>query len=772
MSKTPSPSSAPPPARSVLAGRAAGVLRALLVVAVLAGGAFAIAVRDADPSWWAFPIRPGALVDGWRVVDVQRTASHVHLTLDHAGERASVKVEHRPTAPAPAPLRFAGRYRVDPQAGQPTPDAAALDAIAAQIEAWEASTPAPPAFVRPPGDAPQPWQPTERRVLDAALIVGLAGLVGLGGRLRDLLRPVAFATWIEALAIAGGFTALVRHFGTAGVWHANAHGWDRAADLAHHTPPWNASLGLLHGFGFYTLMDPLVAGGPDGGRDVFDVATAVTFAALLLWFVALRLFLGEDRRALVALAALAWSPLLLRVGPTEAMYVPALLYAGALALAVEALICTGDAVFLVAAAPSLVLVMDTRADLLVLAPAAVLLRLGSAGALSALLRRWPVWATALLVAASQVPRALTFAAVDKATGTGRSLFDPWRDPRSALLLTVLALAALAWPPIARRLPSPRPTARWIALAVGGLAGAGALVAWRFRPDGYAPSPQVHPMLDPDWTAPWLIASALVGLLLQRRRAPAQFTFVAGGAAAALLVYLGRYDCLSTYSATALATAPLIAILLSEGVVGLLELVTLRDPVILTVAAAVLGTGTYARADLLRTRFPKQQQWDELQTALALLDDRALVWPADDDLPAELASRHLRPDRMDLPRYVGDRVRLMSVRAWEAAPVEAVFLLSTDCYRPILSRGGPPVAWTGAWTTWSYLHTPVASTAPRYAVDGLSDEQPFSFAECDRMLAGGAVLHQTPLTAATSGSIYEEVRGARPVIGVVAVRPDR
>jgi len=335
---------------------------------------------------------------------------------------------------------------------------------------------------------------------------------------------------------------------------------------------------------------------------------------------------------------------------------------------------------------------------------------------------------------------------------------------------VLALAVLGWPPIARRLPSPRPATRWAALATGALVGIGALIAWRYRPEGYTPSPQIHPLLDPDWTAPWLAGLALPGMLMLYQRAPGRFTFVGGGAAGALLVYLGRYDCLSTYTATALATLPLLAILIAEGLVGALELVTAHDAVVLSVAAVAIGAGTWARSDLLHTRFPKQQQWDELQAALRLLEGRPLVWPSDADLPDELASRHLRPDRMDLPRYVGDRVRLMSVGEWEAAPTEALFLVSTDCYRPILSRGGGQVAWTGAWSTWSYLHTPVASSGPRYAVDGLSDARPFSFPECDRMRAAGTLLRETPLTAATSGSIYEEVRGAGAVIGVISLRP--
>lgn len=766
-------------------------VRRLAAAAVLFTGLAWIGLRDADPAWFAVPLALGPLGDA-TLVDVRRTPSQVHLTLEADGTRYSLRITHRRTRPDRAPppihrdgqpqlddvavpLYRVGRYRLESQPGQPRPPQDVVEAVHQRLDAWESAWPPPPAFVTAPGDRPEPWQPAERQLLDLALIISLAGLVGLAGRLRRDLRPIPLWAWGTALAIGGTFTTLTRQLGSAGVWHANAHGWDRVADLSFGVPPWNASLGLLHGFGFYTLMHPLVGGGPEGGRDVFDVATSVTFVALLFWFVALRLFLRDEVRALVGVAALAWSPLLLRVGPTEAMYVPAVLYAGGAAVAVELWLATRDRAYALAMLPPLLLCMQTRAELLLLAPAAVALRVITAAdgpALRALLH--PAWLGAVAVAAAaSVPRLWTFLDVDKATGSGRPLVDPWRDPRSAVLSTVLLLAALSWPAIAQRLPSTAPRQRWAAAGLGVVGAVAAFAAWNMRGDGYDPSFVIHAMLDPTWSPPWLIAAPLAGVVLLRARDAAAASFLAGAASAALMLYIGRYDCLSTYLATGLATAPLLAAATSEGLVGGLERLRARPAFTLPVALLVIASGPWWAREGLEARWPKQQQWDMIVAAAAAVPDSAmLVWPSNDDLPEDLAAHGVRADRIDLGRYVGDRISVGSIETYladEAPGMPTYFLRTLDCARPLLARDGSAEAWTGGgYAKWTYLPTDIASTAPRYRVEGISADEAFLMPECQRALRAARPMLEVRAVLGASGSIYEETQGAAPTIGLYRV----
>ncbi|HMV70200.1 MAG TPA: hypothetical protein PKA64_25385, partial [Myxococcota bacterium] len=290
-------------------------------------------------------------------------------------------------------------------------------------------------------------------------------------------------------------------------------------------------------------------------------------------------------------------------------------------------------------------------------------------------------------------------------------------------------------------------------AIGAAIGAGAVVvawlAWRGRADGYDPSGQIHPMLDPTLTAPWLIAAAAWGAW--ELRGTATFTALVGGIAGSLLLYLGRYDCLSTYASTGLATAPLVAALMACGLA--------RLPVPAVVVA--LASGVAWSHGWLTVRYPKQQQWDLIQRAVAELPPGAtLLYPSDADLPPDLAARGYKADRLDLARYVGDRVRTGGL----GEPGPAWILRTTDCQRPILSRGGRR-AWVGEERGWRYLPTSVASTGPRYAVDGLTDATPWMMPDCAAALAGAEPVVEIALTPETSGSIYEEVRGADPRIGL-------
>lgn len=711
-------------------------------------GLGAVVVRDAPPELWAVPLQPGPLADGWSILDLRRTPDQVLVTVALGETRAGLRVRQRDRLWSDTPARFAGRYRVELTAGEVPPPV--LDAVADRLAAWEAQRPRPPAFVSHPGERAAWWQPWERRALDLALIAWLVALV-LGARREDAPPASAWAT----AAVSGALMAVL---GVAGPWHANQHAYERIADLQLGAAPWAASLGLLHGFGFYTLMHPLVGGGPDGGRDVFVCAAGVTLAALLVWSGALRRLLGP-RQGELALTALGGSSLLLRVGATEAMYVPALLYLGGVALAVERVVERPErSVWPIL--PPLLLAMQTRADLLLLAPAAAGWRLLTARPelLPALLRRPSTWLAGLVTAIATLPRLLTFAAVDKATGSGRPPVDAWRDPRSAAALLLLVLALLAWPSVQRRLPPAGRRGAALGSAGGTLLVIGGWLAWRQRAPGYDPTPQVHAMLDPALTAPWLIAAAALGAWELRQRAPQTFTALAGGLAGALLVYLGRYDCHSTYTSTGLATAPLVAALMAPALA--------RLPGRALPLAAVLSGLAWSHG-WLTTRYPKQQQWDLITQAIRELPSGVtLVYPADADLPPELLARGYKPDRLDLPRYVGDRVPTAPISARPPGP--AWLLRTTDCHRPILTRGGRRAAWIGEERAWSYLSASSAGLGPRYEVEGVSEATPLILPDCRAALEGATPIVEVLLRPETSGSIYEEVRGADARVGLYAL----
>jgi hypothetical protein len=157
---------------------------------------------------------------------------------------------------------------------------------------------------------------------------------------------------------------------------------------------------------------------------------------------------------------------------------------------------------------------------------------------------------------------------------------------------------------------------------------------------------------------------------------------------------------------------------------------------------------------------------------AVSDGAMIVWPSNDDLPEDLAAHGVRADRIDLGRYVGDRIFIGSVEAYladKASGMPTYFLRTLDCARPLLARDGSAQAWTGAgYATWSYLPTDIASTAPRYRVDGIREDEPFLMPECQRLLESARPMMEVRADLGASGSIYEETRGAAPTIGLYRI----
>lgn len=753
-------------------GRAGRRLRSVVAALIVLVGLALIGVRELPTSWWAVPLSPGPLADGVLLVELRRGPGHLHLTFEADGQRSSLRLTHRGTTAAPPALATAGRYRLDvPEGAVPAPPAA-VDAVAARVAAWESQVPRPPAFVQAPGHVPSTLQRLERSLLDLWLLVGLAvWLPGLPGLLRR--TGLTLGTGAALLVLSFGPVAGAWWMGWGGVWHANQHGYDRMSDLLHGLPAWSANLGLLHGHGYYTVMSPLVGGGPDPGRDVTLVAALVGGVAVALWGTALRLLTGSWSRALAASLVWGASALWLRVGPSEAMYVPAAAALGAVAVATELLVLRAGVSALVLLLPPLVLAMQTRADLLALAPAWVLTRLlvAAPGVVLELARRPGAWALAVGAALTLLPRLHSLLNVDHPGDSGRPLLDPSRDPRSVLLGIVALLGIVLIPWVRERLPGRGPTARWLGAVVGAIAACGWAIWRRSQPDGYAPSPQLHVMLDPALTAPWLVVAALVGVLVIRRD-PGLAATVLLSVAGPLLVYLGRYDCLSTYAATGVATAPWLGLLVAEGIDGVMP----RVPPSLRAAAlvALVGGGVVWSASWLALHFPKQQEWTLVQETARLPAGSTVVWLAASDAPDDTKRRGYHTQRLDLARHVGDRLQVASIDAWARGEVsgEAWLLITTDCFRPLLRAGSPRTALVGeVEVPWRYLKTPIASTGRRIAVDDLPSDRPWIDPRCALARSrAGAPRASVSLTHATSGSIYEEVVVDDAVIGLYPIGP--
>ena len=147
-------------------------------------------------------------------------------------------------------------------------------------------------------------------------------------------RGVERRTWLGLAGLVGVAVAAWSSVVVWGAWHANLHGLDRLADVRWGTPMPAAALSLLHGAGFYAVYQPLhdlggwlgLMPGTDG-PDVPWISAGLTLATLGLVFGWVRRLWDDEGAGLWAVALLAGWPLVLRLGVTESMYVPAVFFA-------------------------------------------------------------------------------------------------------------------------------------------------------------------------------------------------------------------------------------------------------------------------------------------------------------------------------------------------------------------------------------------------------------------------------------------------------------
>jgi hypothetical protein len=761
-------------------------------VLVALGGGAAIALREAPPETWAVPIAPGERLGEGIVGEVRRAPSFVTVTFDDRGARTAVRVERRTGRAGAPPLALAGRYRLEPDPGAsapPPPAPPTLDALTARLTAWESAVPRPPAFVAQAAWRGTPLQRLERALLDVILVLAAAlaldGLPDAARRLRDV--PGRGAAWVTAsIAGAVGVALAVAPWG---VWHSNLHGFVRIADTVDHLPPWAANLGLLHGDGWYAWMTPWTAlaaalsrAGEEatrwGATELSQLGFAVTLGALLPWYVALAAMWGDRRVAGVAIALAALSAALLRVGASEAMYTVGLLALGATAASLELWLRGGGRRWLATTAAFALWTMQTRADLLALTPAWIAVRALTAPTGPEHLRRAlrdPFTAVLVVGAAlALVPRAHTFLTTEHPGDAGHAWFDPARDPRVAALVLVALWGCAAHPFVAARIEragGSRPTLRRVAAVGGALLGVGLAAAWLWRPEGFDPGLHVHLWLDPRYGgAPWSALALAAGLAAARQRAPATFTATAVWLAGATLVYLGRYDCLSTYGATSLLTLPLLTSLAAMGWVGAGE-PGAPSPSAPRTAAILVGlvAGAAVASPWLHERSPKQDTGDLLDAAARALPPGAVVVALqDEDFPGDRAA--YKVDRLPLARLLPDTVQVYGVDAWREAgePGPAWFLRTLDCHRPALARSGDVARVDdGATATWRRTEVPLVVAGPRLVLD---PPTPILWADCAALDArSGAPIWERHPSDRTTGSLYESTWSPDLRIGLYPLR---
>lgn len=757
-------------------------------VLVALGGGAALAVREAPPETWAVPITPGERLGDGVVRAVRRATTFATITLDQGGGATTVRIERRTGRPGVPPLAFAGRYRLDPDPGTsapPPPSSSTLAALTDRLTAWEAATPRPPAFVAQAAWRGTPLQRLERALLDGIVLLGLAlvvdGLPDAARRLRG--TPGRGAGWLVTALL--GALAAAAWWQPWGVWHSNLHGFIRVADVVDQVPPWAANLGLLHGFGWYTGVAPAVelGGALLGGRadpalwgaaEVSRIGLALSLWAVLPWYVALTGLWGDRRVAGVGVALTALSAPFLRVGASEAMYTVGLLALGATAACLELWLRGGGRRWLTATAAFALWAMQTRADLLALTPAWLMIRAFTApgGPRSVREALRDPYTAALVVGAALAlgPRAHAFLTTDLPGDAGQAWLDPARDPRVAGLV-LLTLWGIAAHPAVRaaleRADLERPAWRGIGATAGALLGVGLGVAWLTRPEGFDPGLHVHLWLDPRYGgAPWTPLTIAAGLALARRDAPAALSGAALWLGGATLLYLGRYDCLSTYGATSLATLPLLASLAAVGLAGIGAPPSAPRA---AVTALALAGGLAVAAPWLQERSPKQDTGDLLDAAARALPAGAVVVALqDDDFPGDASA--YKVDRLPLERLLPDTARVLGARAWREAgePGPAWFLRTLDCHRPALARAGDR-AEVGASepVTWRRTGAPLVVAGPRLVLD---PPTPVLWPDCAALDArsGEPIWERTP-TDRTSGSLYESTWAPSPRVGIYPLR---
>lgn len=716
-------------------------VRWLAAAAILLGGLAGIAVDHAPPGTWALPVAAGPLADGVTVWEVRRQPHEARLAVGEGEARHAVRLL---AADDPDAVDVVGRYALAADTAPPALHEAVRGAVARAEARWLR----PPVGLRTPGVRVTAWQEAEEATLQLVLVGWLAALVAWAGAWWPQVRPrsARVGAGLALVALLPPVGVWLR--GTWGPWHANLHGFDRLAAVAHGTPPAAAGLGLLHGHGWYVVVQGLDA---VLGRwlDPFALTTLLTSLLLLAVWAWVRVLWEDEVAGLVAAAWMGLLPVTLRLAGSVSMYVPATLLVVCALLFFELHLRSDRGATLLLALPPAVLAVQTRAELAVVLPAWVVLSmlLRRPAWLATAWRRPVVWAGLAGAALACVPRAVSLVRSPPPGDLRRWATDPFVDPRVTVLavLALLAVAVLLRPPRVRAGLAGAAVLGGVVL--GGVALWGDTVLERTW--------QVHVVFDPQRTSPVLALLPVGGALLGVAQTPRRVGWLLLAWVVAVWLVVAQYDSLSTYVRTGLLTTPLLAALAGRAVCGA------RLPALPAVAVGLaMGVnallGSLPWGAWVSTRFPTQQTWDAvvaLREVVAPGD--VVVWPAPDDLPPTLRAEGFHTERLALRGLLPAGVRGVGLAAWEAGEVpegtRTWLLVTPDCWRPVLHpRSGR--AWTpGGEVGWTYVDVPDVVSTPRVRFDlpeGYADRA------CRRARAMATEVLREPLSDEVSGSIYE------------------
>ena len=355
----------------------ATLLRWAITLCLTIGLGMGMLIRHASPMTWAMPLQQGEAhcedTACYIIDEIRRTETAVHVVMTVVGDRSlrhTLTIRHkRDGYRAPVGVHS---YAIE------GPEMPAMALATALIDARTQHGWSPP-FVRSTDTDPTPTQRANHLIVDVLFLLSLLGITWtsptwwrtdeseIGGIPWVLIGPVMLMY----------FYTTVLGDPPAAPWHSNNHGIERAIDLLDLTPVHRSNLTILHGYGYYAVMRPLMELLPSTGlfspmthrfAEVSFVTLVVTGATGFLFYCWMRLVIPGSLASWIGATAWILSPMVLRLGPTATMYAPIAFVMVLFLLSLESYRRTRSMLALVTTLATLTLAMQMRGEMILIAP--------------------------------------------------------------------------------------------------------------------------------------------------------------------------------------------------------------------------------------------------------------------------------------------------------------------------------------------------------------------------------------------------------------------
>ncbi|MBI4678287.1 MAG: hypothetical protein HY748_11965 [Elusimicrobia bacterium] len=527
------------------------------------------------------------------------------------------------------------------------------------------------------------WYGASRVILQSMLLlfcaVGLLSLPSVGMQFGRIRRR----TWLFLLAGVLASLFVLKPWVAHNVWYSNNHGIRIVADLRDAAPVPNLS--GTHGHGYYELMKGLQALS-FGRLSIFSIDYLVSAATGVVVFLLAYLLFESELAAGLCWLLLAVAPLQLRLAASEVHFVAARFFLATSLMFLVLYLRAGGWRFLLLWLLSLFILMQTRAEWMLLGPA-------SAGLCVLVLRGSFPGRPRLGTPCGlrPFPQARPEAEDPPAAGARR----PRWVLKAALCALAFAVLTLPWLAHLRSLRSsvdPR-----FAAALG------ARVLWPFpHPFGYARIPDAF--FNPSYTPLIYPAYLLLGIAAAvsgRRRACG---LLLANAVLAGWFYAGYHENRSTYTRVSLMTDFLYVAVAGYGLAELLGRCRRSRPALgwcIAANAALFVVSYRPHAALLGRLYPGQVEYLLLEKAHAAIPPGStVVCLSDEDAPAGVAveTHHLERDylqrflaKTDGSRRVIGIKRFLSHGQGPGGPGRLFYYQGAPCHRPVPRRHAPYVS---------------------------------------------------------------------------------